>query len=120
MNAFRTFCLQPSVEVKVLLGSGQCGDITRIETAKVGGVWYRRTMFDALQVQLDDLVNGSAMEKSQDFGEGERGCDGADEWRTNAFPRKKRNSTSVEVAVVQHLLIARAITNIFAAVRSNP
>ena len=70
-------------------------------------------MFDALQVELDDLVYGSTMEKPQHLGKGKRCCNRSDEWCTNPFPGKKCNPAAVEVAVFQHVLISRAVRNIF-------
>ena len=72
-------------------------------------------MFNTLQIELDHLVKRSAVEKSQYLGESKRCCDCPDEWCTNPFSGKKRDSTLVEVTILQQFLITGALLDSFAA-----
>lgn len=77
-------------------------------------------MLDALQVEIDKLVNRSPVEQPQNLRKRETACDGAHKRCTYGLSGQKCNSTTVKVPIFQHLVVCGSLADIFAKICSFP
>jgi hypothetical protein len=103
-----------------LSGRRACNNIARIERAEVIFRQDCASVFRKLEVEIDKLMDGAALQKPEDFGHGKRGCDGPDERSADCLSSQQRYPAAVELAVAEHTFVCRAIIDLFAFVLRPP
>ena len=86
-----------------------CEDIARIERTEILVGQHCAPVFRRLQVQIDQLVDGTAVQEAQDFRDDEGGGDRADEGRADRLACQQRDAAAVELARVQHAGVCRPV-----------
>src|SRR3981081_536145 len=88
-------------------------NIARIERAEVVFRQHCASVFRKVEVKIDKLIDGCALQKPEKLGHGKRGRDRADEGGANRLSSQQRSPAAVELAVAEHTFVRRPIIDLF-------
>jgi hypothetical protein len=83
-------------------------DVSRVEGGQGLGLRHHAAVLDALEVEIDELMEVAAMQQPQDFTNDEARGDRADEGGPDRLADKQGHAAAVESAILQQLLIRGA------------
>src|SRR5258708_11780988 len=88
-------------------------NVARIERAEVVFRQHRASVFRKLEVKINKLVDGAALQQPEKFGQGKRRRDGAHEGRANCLSGEQCYPAAIQLAFTQHTLVCTAVVDLF-------